>query len=165
MVFVASSCTENSVDTSYLETSDEEYYEDDYLYNSEYYSVPFTESYGNIILIPVKINGVTFDMIYDTGASSTTISLAEATYLYDKGYLVDEDIMGVEHFQTADGSIHEGIKIILRSVDIGPDIKLNNINASVVLNQGAPLLLGQSVFRKFKEVSVDHDNKLLKFYP
>jgi aspartyl protease family protein len=163
---ILSSCSDNSLDTSYLEVDDDEYYESDYDFDTQsYYSVAFTESYGDIIIVPVKINGVTFDMIYDTGASNTTISLTEAIYLYDKGYLTDEDIVGIESYQTADGSIHEGVKIILRSVDIGTDIKLKNISASVVLSQDAPLLLGQSVFREFTEISVDHENQVLKFYP
>jgi aspartyl protease family protein len=164
VISISASCSDSSLDTSYLDVDGEEYYESDYDYQS-YHSIPFIESYSDIILVPVKINGVTFDMIYDTGASNTTISLTEANYLYDKGYLNDEDIIGVERYRTADGSIHEGVKIILRSVEIGPDIKLKNINASVVLNQAAPLLLGQSVFREFKEVSVDRQNKVLKFYP
>jgi len=126
--------------------------------------IPYTEMHGNTITIPVKINGMGLDMIFDTGASSTCITLAEAQYLYDKGSLTDDDIAGEEKYQTADGNISTGLRINLRSVTIGDRLLLEDVEALVVENQQAPLLLGQSVMKHFREISIDRENKIVKFF-
>ena len=126
--------------------------------------IAYTEMYGNTITIPVKINGMGLDMIFDTGASSTCITLAEAQYLYEKGKLSEKDIVDFQQFQTADGSISVGLRIILREVSVGNKIQLENIEALVVQEQQAPLLLGQSVMKHFREISVDRENGVIKFF-
>lgn len=133
-------------------------------FGKNYVAVPYTEMYGNTIMLSVKINGVGLDMIFDTGATSTCITVAEAQYLYDKGRLSEEDILDVQAYQTADGNIRVGLRIVLREVAIGESILLNDVEALVVEDQLAPLLLGQSVLKNFKEVSVDRKNRVVKFY-
>ena len=130
----------------------------------DYVAVPYKESHDNTIIIPVKINGVGLDMIFDTGASSTCITVAEAQYLYDKGRLSDEDVLDIQTYQTADGKISVGLKVNLREIIVGDSIQLTNVKALVVDNQRAPLLLGQSVLKQFKEVSVDREKHVVKFY-
>lgn len=130
----------------------------------DYIAIPYTEMYGNTIMLPVKINGVGLDMIFDTGASSTCITVAEAQYLYDKGLLSEDDILNVQAYQTADGNISVGLRVILSKIVIGETICVSNVEALVVEDQQAPLLLGQSVLRNFKEVSVDRENNVVKFY-
>jgi clan AA aspartic protease (TIGR02281 family) len=126
--------------------------------------IPYTEIYENTISIPVEINGMKLDMIFDTGASSTLITLAEARYLYQKRALIDDDIIGNVNFQNANGEISVGLKINLRRVVIGDEIYLRNIEALVVDNQEAPLLLGQSVMQNFSEISIDRYNHVVKFF-
>ncbi|MDR0540971.1 MAG: retroviral-like aspartic protease family protein, partial [Dysgonamonadaceae bacterium] len=94
----------------------------------------------------------------------TCITLLEAQYLYEKGKLSENDIVDYQQFQTADGSISVGLRVILRNVEIGDKIKLQNIEAVVVQNQQAPLLLGQSVMKNFREISVDRENGVVKFF-
>ena len=152
---------------SYSNYSEYDYAEEEPAYEYEYgnsIKIPFTEEYGNIITIPVKINGMGLNMIFDTGASSICITLAEAEYLYQKGNLQAEDFIELQEFQTADGSISVGLRINLRYVTIGDKITLQNVEAIVVQNQQAPLLLGQSVMRQFREISVDRENKVVKFF-
>ena len=79
-------------------------------------------------------------------------------------HLRENDIGDEELFQTADGSISVGLRVILSEVVIGDAVKLNNVEAVVVEDLQAPLLLGQSVLRNFKEVSVDRENNVVKFY-
>lgn len=97
-------------------------------------------------------------------ASSTCITLAEAQYLYEKGKLTEDDIVDIQEFQTADGSISVGLRVIIREVSIGDKITLNNIEALVVQNQQEPLLLGQSIMKQFREISVDMENKEVQFF-
>jgi predicted aspartyl protease len=40
--------------------------------------------------------------------------------------------------------------------------ELNNVKASIVENQKAPLLLGQSVLNKLGKIEIDNENQLLK---
>lgn len=105
----------------------------------------------------IYINGIRLRFIFDTGASSICISPAEATVLYRQGTLKKEDILDVEYFQDATGRISEGTKINLREVKIG-EMVLENVNATVVDNVNAPLLLGQTVLERFGKIEIDNDN-------
>jgi aspartyl protease family protein len=155
-------------DISYLDGGDdysdyEEYTAEPAAIDDGSIKLAFTEKYGNTITIPVKINGMLLDMIFDTGASSTCITLAEAQYLYGKGNLTEDDFMDTQQFQTADGKISTGLRINLRDVEIGDEIILHDVEALVIEDQQAPLLLGQSVMKKFREISVDRENGVVKF--
>ena len=125
------------------------------------YSIKMRKNNG-VYYVPIKVNGVDMEFIFDTGASDITISLVEAMFLYKQGTLTDEDIIGSQYYQTADGNIHEGTVINLKTVQIA-DKTLNNVRASVVDNMDAPLLLGQSALSKFGTVSIDYSNNTITF--
>lgn len=103
----------------------------------------------------IEINGIRLRFIFDTGASSICISPAEATVLYRQGTLQKEDILNVEYFQDATGKISEGTKVNLREVKIG-DMILENVEALVIDNVNAPLLLGQTVLERFGSIEIDN---------
>ena len=134
--------------------------------NDGSFNVHYNQKGNDLITLPIKVNNVGFEMIFDTGASTTCITLAEAQYMFQKGSLTSDDLLedGPALFQTADGSISVGLRVNLREVKIGDQITLYNVEALVVDNMDAPLLLGQSVFKKFKEISVDMKNKWIKFF-
>ncbi len=127
--------------------------------NSE--RVPIRRESG-VMFIPVEINGIPMDFIFDTGASAVSMSLTEALFLYKQGKLTDDDILGSEQFQDATGGISVGTVINLRSVVIG-NREVTNVRASVVENQGAPLLLGQTVLENFGKVTIDYNNNYITF--
>ena len=54
----------------------------------------------------------------------------------------------------------EGTIVNLRDVDFG-GLKLNNVRASVVRNQKAPLLLGRSVLGRLGSIEIDNPGKKL----
>ncbi|MFV0182697.1 retroviral-like aspartic protease family protein [Empedobacter falsenii] len=110
----------------------------------------------------IEINGIKLKFIFDTGASSICISSAEAVVLFRQGLLQEEDIIGTQSFQDATGRISEGTKINLREVKIG-DIVLENIEATVIDNVNAPLLLGQSVLERFGSIEIDNYNNEIIF--
>lgn len=124
--------------------------------------VPFRKQ-GGVKYVSVKVNGVEFDMIFDTGCSTTLISLAEARYLYEKGKLTQEDILGVSQATIADGSIVDNIMINLKEVVIDDKIVCYNVQAQVSSNVSAPLLLGNDVLDRTASVTVDNDNQVIKF--
>lgn len=120
------------------------------------------ESSNGVKYVWVEINGLKLKFIFDTGASCISISPAEATVLYRQGTLTKEDILDTEYFQDATGKISEGTVINLRTVKIGT-IVLENIRASVVDSEEAPLLVGQSVFEKFGKIEIDNENNIISF--
>lgn len=117
---------------------------------------------GGVYEIPVEINGSNMDFIFDTGASSISISELEAIYLFKNGKLKEEDILGTMQFRDATGRISEGTTINLRSVVIG-NREIKNVKASVVHNMEAPLLLGQSALAQFGKVTIDYKKNQLSF--
>jgi len=117
---------------------------------------------GGIYLVPVEINGVPMDFIFDTGASDITMSLAEALFLYRQNKLSDSDFRGVRQYQIADGSIAEGTIVILKTVKIG-NRTLNNVEASIVHNLEAPLLMGQSALSRFGKITIDYNKAEITF--
>lgn len=129
---------------------------------SDWITVPFEERDG-VKFIKVSVNGFGFKMIFDTGCSSTLISVAEANYLYQKGYLTQEDILDTGYSQIADGSIVENMIINLKEVIIDDQIRCTNVTACVSQNVNAPLLLGNEILDRAESYSVDNDNKVIKF--
>ena len=115
---------------------------------------------GGTFEIPCDINGLSLQMIFDTGASDVTISSVEANFMFKNGYLAEKDIKGKRYYQVANGQINEGTVITLREVKIG-DAVLHNVDASVVKSQKAPLLLGQSAMERFGTITIDNQNNRL----
>ena len=54
----------------------------------------------------------------------------------------------------------EGTVVNLRQVDFG-GLKLENVRASVVRNQRAPLLLGQSVLGRLGRIEIDNGRNVV----
>jgi aspartyl protease family protein len=117
---------------------------------------------NGVYYVPCKINGLEMQFIFDTGASDITMSAVEAMYLYKQGKLTDDDILGTQQYQIADGSIAEGTVVNLRTVTIG-NRTLNDVQASIVHNLDAPLLLGQSALAEFGKISIDYNKREITF--
>lgn len=117
---------------------------------------------NGVYYVPCKINGTEMEFIFDTGASDITMSMTEALFLYKQGKITDADFAGSQQYQVADGSIHEGQIVILKTVQIG-NRELNDVRASIVDNMDAPLLLGQSALAKFGKISIDYDHNQIIF--
>ena len=117
------------------------------------------EEYGGVYRIPCRVNGAKMKLIFDTGADKVCLSLSMADYLYDNGYITNEDIIGSGSSTVADGSIVNHIKINIKDIEI-QGIHLKNVEAVVMDGQNAPLLLGQSAIKKLGKYSIS-GNKLI----
>lgn len=117
---------------------------------------------GGVYFIPIEINDVGMSIIFDTGASSISISETEALFLWKQGKIAKEDILGSYQFQDATGRISEGTRINLQKVKIGSRI-IRDVEASVVHNLEAPLLLGQSALSKFGKLTIDYNRNEIVF--
>mgnify|MGYP001172883333 CR=1 FL=1 len=118
------------------------------------------EKKGGVYTMPCTVNGLRLNFIFDTGASNVSISLTEVLFMLKNGYLSNDDILGSEYYQIANGEITEGTKINLKQLTIG-DIELYNVKAGVVHNLNAPLLLGQSALNKLGKIEFDYSNNTL----
>jgi aspartyl protease family protein len=117
---------------------------------------------GGVYQIPIEVNDIPLYFILDTGASSISISAAEAAVMAKQGTITRQDVLGEKNFQTATGDIVAGTIIILRKVRIGDKV-LTNVEASVVDNIEAPLLLGQSALQRFGKISIDNTRHEITF--
>ena len=133
---------------------------DDSAYELKVEEIPFTKE-GGVCKVKCAINGLPLHFIFDTGAADVSISSVEATFMAKNDFLSSSDIIGKQNYQTADGNITEGTIINLKDVKLG-SLHLNNIKASVVRKQAAPLLLGQSVLSKLGKIEIDNTKNVLR---
>lgn len=158
--FLLSACGSKKKQASYIDLDAD-------FVSSELTEVPYRET-GGVKFVHVKVNGVGWDMIFDTGCSGTLLSLSEARYLVEKGLLVEDDILGFAHSQIADGSIVENMVVNLRKVSIiandGETIDCYNVRATVSNNIEAPLLLGNEVLDNVAyDYTIDNARKVISF--
>ena len=155
------SCEKKKKTPVYFDSSDtEELVSEDYAQSGDEIVVPFQEE-GGVKYVAVKVNGVGWDMIFDTGCSNTLISMAEANYLYQKGLLTSDDILGASQSMIADGSIVENMVVRLAEVVIDDKVRCTDVTATVSANVNAPLLLGNEVWNRLATVTIDNENQTL----
>lgn len=122
--------------------------------------VPFSKEQG-VTKVKCTINDLPLHFVFDTGAADVTISMVEATFMLKNGYIRPTDIIGSARYVDANGDISEGTTINLRHVNFG-GLELENVRASVVRNQKAPLLLGQSVLGRLGTIEIDNIKSVLR---
>ena len=122
--------------------------------------IPFTKENG-MYKVKCSINNLPLYFILDTGASVVSISSVEATFMMKNDYIRPADIIGKQNYLNANGEVSEGTVINLRNVNFG-GLDLNDIRASVVHNQSAPLLLGQSVLSRLGNIEIDNVRGVLR---
>lgn len=125
-------------------------------------SVPFKEK-GGVKYMNVSVNGFGFEMIFDTGCSGTLISVLEANYLYQKGYLTGNDYLNNSQSQIADGSIVENMVFNIKELIIDGKIRCTDVKATVSANTNAPLLLGNEVLNRVASYTIDNENQKIIF--
>lgn len=127
-------------------------------YNTETVEIPLKKEDG-VTKVKCTINGLPLHFVFDTGAADVTLSMVEANFMLKNDYIKPTDIVGSARYMDANGDITEGTIVNLRSVNFGGH-ELENVRASVVRNQKAPLLLGQSVLGRLGKIEIN--NKDLK---
>lgn len=121
--------------------------------------VSFTKD-GGVTKVKCYINELPLYFVFDTGAADVTISMVEANFMLKNEYINPNDVIGTSYYMDANGDISEGTVINLRKVNFG-GLELDNVRASVVRNQQAPLLLGQSVLGRLGKIEIDNTEQKL----
>jgi len=119
------------------------------------------EEQNGVFMIPCKVNGIPMKFVFDTGASNVTISKTEVLFLIKQGLITDRDIIGETRYKIANGKIENGIKINLKKIQID-DLVIENIVATIIDNEVAPLLLGQSALSQLGPYSIDGNELILQ---
>lgn len=119
----------------------------------------YMERDGGVYKISCTVNGARMKMIFDTGASSVSLSRSMAEYLIENDYISKNDLLGTSKVRIADGSVVNAYRVNLKDVEIG-GMHLYNVEATISTSQYAPLLLGQSAIQKLGKISID-GNKLI----
>ncbi len=116
-----------------------------------------------VYIVPCKVNGLGLSFILDTGASNVSISITEALFMIKNGYLHDDDLLGISYAQLANGEITENTRINIDEIEFA-GLKLRNIEAIVVHQLNAPLLLGQSAISKLGKIQIDPSKNTLTIF-
>ncbi len=121
--------------------------------------IPFTKQNG-VTQVKCTINSLPLHFVFDTGASDVTMSLVEANFMLKNDYIKPTDVVGSARYMDANGDVIVGTVLNLREVDFG-GLNLDNVRATVVRNQKAPLLLGQSVLGRLGKIEIDNEHQKL----
>lgn len=129
--------------------------------------VPFKRMESGLAEVQVSLNGVPFNMWWDTGASMTCISLLELEKLAKEGKISLDDYVGPAMSKIADGSTTESAVFTIKEIYIqGLDNKyliLKDVAAMVSPNAQAPLLIGQNVIRNLPRHSFNESTGVIEF--
>lgn len=140
-------------------------YESGTVSNTGTIDVPFKLESG-VKYVQVKINGLSTDMVFDTGCSTTLISVLEAQQLVKRGLLSKEDFFGTTEAIIADGSVVEDAVFNIRTLELtdgNRTIICRNVLTQVSSNAEAPVLLGNGVLDRVASYTIDNDAKVIRF--
>jgi clan AA aspartic protease (TIGR02281 family) len=115
---------------------------------------------NGVYTTPCIVNGLRLRFIFDTGASNVSISLSEALFMIKNGYLNENDLKGSSYSQIANGDLVSNTTVILRELEIG-GIILTDVEAVIIHDLSAPLLLGQSAIQKLGKIQLEGDELLI----
>ena len=115
---------------------------------------------NGVYTTPCIVNGLKLRFIFDTGASNVSISLSEAIFMLKNGYLNEDDLHGSSYSEIANGDVIENTTVTIRTLEIG-GLKLYNIEAIIIHELTAPLLLGQSAIQKLGRIQLEKDELII----
>lgn len=111
--------------------------------------------------IPCKLNDLKLDFVLDTGAADISISQTELNFMLKNNYLSEKDFIGKGNYVLANGESQSGRIVNIKKVEIG-GLVLFNVKASVVENQKASLLFGQTALNRYGKFEIDNKRNTLK---
>lgn len=135
--------------------------------SSDKVSVPFKRTMSGLAEVQVSLNGVPFNMYWDTGASITSISSLELAKLAKENKIRQEDLLGSVTSTYADGSSAEQPVFMIKEIYIqgndGRYLILKNVETIISDNSEAPLLIGQNIISNLPKHSFNESSMVIEF--
>lgn len=138
--------------------------------NADAFEIDFKNTASNVKTVHVKLNDANgYDALFDTGCSDLLISQLEYVDMLKSGTISQSDYVGTSKSSIADGSEPENPVVNIRVITFidknGKSHSLSNINATVVENPGADILIGNEIIDNLAKHSyeVDLSNKVIRF--
>ena len=107
--------------------------------------------------IETSVNGVGVRTYYTEENWFVSMSTTTYLFLYENGYIHDEDVKGITTLKLPDGSNSKGAAFVIRKLKVGDHILVTDIPAFVVSKQTVPLIIGSSAFESLGEVTREGD--------
>jgi tetratricopeptide (TPR) repeat protein len=107
--------------------------------------------------IETSVNGVGVRTYYTEENWFVSMSTTTYLFLYENGYIHDEDVKGITTLKLPDGSSSKGAAFVIRKLKIGDHILVTDIPAFVVSKQNVPLIIGSSAFESLGDVTREGD--------
>lgn len=130
-------------------------------------SVPFKRTMSGLAEVQVSLNGVPFNMYWDTGASITSISFLELAKLAKEKKISQEDLLGSVTSTYANGSSAEQPVFMIKDIFIqgndGRYLILKNVETIISENSEAPLLIGQNIISNLPKHSFNESSMVIEF--
>lgn len=96
---------------------------------------------------------MTANFVFDTGASTLTISNDLADRLISSNKITKDDFIGYKNFVDASGNTTKSKMVNIKDLEIG-GLHVHNVEASINPGLNAPMLLGQSVIEKLGSITI-----------
>ena len=103
--------------------------------------------------IETSVNGVGVRTYYTEENWFVSMSTTTYLFLYENGYIHDEDVKGITTLKLPDGSSSKGAAFVIKRLKIGDHVLVTDIPAFVVSKQTVPLIIGSSAFESLGEVT------------
>lgn len=135
----------------------------DYVVSSmqEEFEVPY-ELKNGLYEFQCKVGGLPLTIAYDPKATRATIASVDATFLCKNGYVGRADVRDARSHMDSDGKLTNGYVIALRNVEVG-DTAVESLRATVVSDQKASIVVGDSSLSRLGRLSLDKDRKVIRF--
>ena len=135
--------------------------------NADKVIVPFSRTQSGLAEVQVSLNGVPFNMWWDTGASITSISALELAKLAKEGKIDEDDYVQTITTRIADGTRVDAEVYLIKELYIKGEndkyLVVYNIHATVSDNLNAPLLIGQNVIQQLPKHSFNESKSVIEF--
>ncbi len=141
--------------------STNEYKKEDIVGSDEFTELNLKELPNSVFTVSITVDGVIRNFVFDTGASEMIIDSDLERELLLNGSIGRENYLEKRPFTLANGDKVTAQMIRVNNVRVG-DYVVNNAVIAVI--DRGDLLLGTGFLKKFKNWSLDSQNKLIKVY-
>ena len=103
--------------------------------------------------IQTSVNGVGVLTYYTEENWFVSMSMTTYLFLYENGYIRDDDVKGLTTLKMPDGSSTKAASFVIRKLKVGDKVMISDIPAFVIKKQTVPLLIGSSTFSSLGDVA------------